>query len=343
MKKIIFYLTFFCFFKGVLFSIDFIDLEESPDEFIIETKQIIIPEYPDAFNASIVDLPDCLLMSFRIRDPLLKTTDQMGLIQLDQNFNPISKPFVIQFRNHLENERSMAQDPRLILVRNDLFMVYNDSLNSPYKSMRRMLIAKLEFDGQNYFVKNPEMITQYDHEIWNRHEKNWAPFVYHDKLLLTHSLIPHTIYEPIFGEGRSETIASTETLTDWDYGEPRGGTQAFIISDQYLSFFHSSKEMKTKQSNGKKITHYFMGAYTFQKDPPFSITQVSQKPIIGKNFYNGELHNTWKPLRCVFPCGYIFNEEFIYVTYGRQDHEIWVVKIDREKLLNSLIPIQNKR
>ena len=85
------------------------------------------------------------------------------------------------------------------------------------------------------------------------------------------------------------------------------------------------------------MTHYFMGAYTFSAKPPFQITRISTEPIIGKNFYNGPAYTTWKPLRVVFPTGCLMDEDFIWVTYGRQDFEIWVAKFDKQALLESLV------
>ena len=121
----------------------------------------------------------------------------------------------------------------------------------------------------------------------------------------------------------------------------RGGTPGLLIDKEYLAFFHCSKGMATQQSEGKMMTHYFMGAYTYSASPPFALTRVSPKPIIGKNFYNGPMHNTWKPLRVVFPCGFVFDQKHIWIVYGRQDHETWVVKLDRNAFFKSLVPVQS--
>ena len=88
------------------------------------------------------------------------------------------------------------------------------------------------------------------------------------------------------------------------------------------------------------MVHYFMGAYTFEKYPPFAITAISPEPIVADTFYKGPMHASWKPLRVIFLGGFVYNRSFIWVVYGRQDHEIWVVKLDKEKLLNSLTPVK---
>jgi predicted GH43/DUF377 family glycosyl hydrolase len=79
-----------------------------------------------------------------------------------------------------------------------------------------------------------------------------------------------------------------------------------------------------------------MGAYTFSKEPPFTIEQISQEPIVARGFYEGEEYRTWRPLRVVFPGGFLADEKFIWVAYGRQDHEVWLVKLDKQGLLDSL-------
>lgn len=326
-----FFLLFLSFFN-LAYSSPSIDLEENPDKFILETRQIHIDKYPDAFNPSIIRYNDSILLSFRIRDPLLKTTHQIGLIFLDNDFNPISKTYLLKI--NAQSGHSMAQDPRLLLLGEDLFMVYNDNLGSPHPGIRRMLRGKIQFDGSSCYIDNPEMCAYFDQENKKRHEKNWTPFVYEDQLMLSYTLQPHTILMPI--ENYCVSLCSTPTNIKWEYGELRGGSQAFLVGNEYLSFFHSSIDMTTKQSAGKKMPHYFMGAYTFEKEPPFAITAMSQEPIIGKNFYSGEPHKTWKPLRVVFPGGFIFDDQTIYVAYGRQDHEIWIVKIDKAALLKSL-------
>jgi hypothetical protein len=50
----------------------------------------------------------------------------------------------------------------------------------------------------------------------------------------------------------------------WNYGELRGGTEAKLVGDEYLAFFHSQGTIHSRSS----IT-YWMGAYTFTRKAPF--------------------------------------------------------------------------
>src|ERR1700755_464587 len=105
----------FLFFATMGFA--FIDLEETPTSFILETKQIVIPGYPDAFNPSIVRWQDAYLMSFRIiPDRKFSYTTYTGLIWLDDDFAPIGEPQILNTRGPGAVSPSRMADARLIEV-----------------------------------------------------------------------------------------------------------------------------------------------------------------------------------------------------------------------------------
>lgn len=310
-----------------------VDLEGNIQDFVLETKRIIIPGYPDAFNPSIIEWNGRILLSFRTRNLNTERASLIGFVWLDKDFSLISDPVL------LEIDGEHIQDPRLIMLAQHLYMAYSDLYYTTKGSMRRMCLAEVMTDGARFFVTGPEFLLEFEGED-RKFEKNWVPFVYNDFLLLSYTISPHKVFLPLFGEGRCTTFSTTKAeTTTWKWGEIRGGTQALMIGDRYLGFFHSSIEMKSQQSEGNKIPHYFMGAYTFSDNPPFNLMEISPTPIIGPRFYNGKVHKTWKPLRVVFPGGFIFDDTHIYVAYGRQDHEVWIVKLDRAGLMESLRPL----
>ena len=100
-----------------------VDLEDSAQDFVLETKQIAVPGYPDAFNPSITPWRGSYLMSFRTRNPLTKRADQFGLILLDKNFMPAGQPQLLEipFNNTYSvpwtsTQETILQDPRLIAI-----------------------------------------------------------------------------------------------------------------------------------------------------------------------------------------------------------------------------------
>lgn len=335
-----------------------LDLEDMVQDFVVETKKIEIPGYPDAFNPSILRWndslllsfrtgdsmdasgDDALLLSFRFREHATGSTNQIGLVLLDKDFNLISTPQVLEIPRKNPMLAFRQQDPRLIRVGDRVFIVYSNIIEGLMNfEIRRMFIAELFFDGTYFTASEPECLSRFEGENEQRWQKNWVPFDYNGALLLGYSIVPHRILEPILGTGGCAAVSSTSGSIQWDWGVLRGGTPAILDGDEYLAFFHSSKEMPSVHSQGKKISHYVMGAYTFSSRPPFSITRISPEPIVGKNFYHGPAHNTWKPLWVVFPGGFVSNDEYVWIAYGRQDHEVWIVKLDKKGLLDSLVPV----
>lgn len=315
-----------------------IDLGARTQEFVLETKKLSFPEFPDAFNPCIFRWKERIFLSFRARDRLTGATNRVFITQLDQKMNPIGKlyPFTV-YQDELSGD--LIQDPRYLAIGDKLYVVYSNTWKLPTDTIRRVFVSEVLFDGTQFIAHNAEVFLKFDGIPDNKFEKNWCPFEYEGQLLLAYTINPHKIFLPLFGRKKCETIVSTEIEKAWEWGELRGGTQAFLVDGQYLSFFHSTLVMRSVQSDGHAMPHYFMGAYTFEKYPPFSLTQISPDIILDKSFYDPPYHQTWKPLRVVFPCGFVFDESTIWVSYGRQDHEMWIVTLNKKKLLESLVPV----
>lgn len=279
-------------------------------------------------------------MSFRIRDPKTLSTDQIGFTFLDENFNPIGKPSILARIGENSFHPSFAQDPRLILNNGKIWVVYSNVFADEKDQMRRMVIGSLHGFPKKFIVNFPTPLLNYEGNT-DPKEKNWVPFIYENSLLLSYSINPHVVFMTHEASHKCETVAKTNANYNWSWGELRGGTPALKIDNQYLAFFHSSKSIVSEQSSKTLMTHYFMGAYTFNSEPPFALTAVSPHPIVSETFYKGPMYVTWKPLRVVFPGGYVYNEKYIWVVYGRQDHECWVVKLDKKELLKSLKKVKS--
>lgn len=320
-----------------------IDLEDLQQEFVLETKRINIPGYPHAFNPTIIRYQGSLLLGFRdIPDPKVPFNSVLGVMWLDENFNPASQPQLLNTRQFGDLVPSRAEDARLLLVGDDLYAVYSDNSESKIsKGGFRVYLAKVVLKDQLFTLENIECLSHFEGESQQRREKNWVPFDYKGHLLLAYSLQPHLIFRPVLGKGKCEKFSLTNNEIEWNWGDLRGGTPGIIDGDHYLSFFHTCKQMESVQSGGRNILHYFMGAYTFASKPPFEILSSSHEPIFAKGFYQGKIYKPyWHPIQAIFPCGFVFDENYIWVVYGRQDHESWVVKLDKSKLLQSLLPVK---
>lgn len=314
-------------------------------QIVVETKKINIPEYPHAMNPGVIVWQGRKLLAFRnipnIND---RYTSYIGLVWLDDEWNPVGPAQILNTRGDLYGIiPSRSEDPRLIVVGETLYMVYND--NAALRVNRddsRMYIVEVMWDGVQFTLRNSEILKEFHGKKPNTRERNWTPFEYNGSLCFVYSMNPMVILSPTIGTNSCALVSSTLNNLRWKWGVLRGGTPALLEGEEYLSFFHSSIEMSTVHSNGQKSWHYFMGAYTFSKEPPFHITRISAQPIVGKDFYHGASYpNYWKRVKVIFPSGYLSDEENIWVTYGRDDHELWVACLDKKKLFSSLVPVDS--
>lgn len=317
------------------------DFGKKKQDFILEETQIKVPGYPDAFNPSLVRWHDGrLLMSFRARNPLTQEANLIGFVWLDESFKPQDKATLLTVIGGLRLKKTREQDPKLVKVDDRYYLVYNNIYKDDDVEARRMVVAELNYDGCNFSIIDPQYLFRFQGDKQNEwREKGWTPFDFKGTLLLSYSLNPHRVLRPLLYSDECETIAETAFRSNWDWGNPRGGTPFLRDGDHYFGFFHSYANIKTEQSKGEKISHYFMGAFMFDAQIPFAMTHISPEPLVGSTFYNAPEYPTWKPLKVIFPGGFIFDEKHVWVVYGRQDFESWVVKMDKIALIDSLVPV----
>ena len=171
-------------------------------------------------------------------------------------------------------------------------------------------------------------------------EKNWLWFFHQGLLHLVYQTDPHIVarFSPN-GVFEQEYKTGSNPLK-WDYGIIRGGTPPVLTEngDEYLSFFHSSLP------DEKYHRRYYMGAYTFEAQPPFKITRITRSPLLA-----GSAADVWskdKPL-VVFPCGSRLKGGKWLVTMGVNDLTSAWIEIphsDLEPLLSEVwTPPDKKR
>jgi len=321
---------------GMVCVDDVFDLEQQYAPYLLGTKKLEIPGYKDAFNPSIVKWDGKILMTFRFRSG--SDSSEVGFVHLDEEFNLISTPAELERDPFIAD--SKLQDPRLIVIGDQLQIIYSDLVKVEKETIRRVYVGQVEIKGERFFLRNAHPLIDFDGEDRRVREKNWVPFSFNNELLLSYSISPHKVFKPITDNEFCETVCSSTPNISWNFGELRGGTQAIKQDGYYLSFFHSSIKLASVQSNSKMMIHYFMGAYTFEDQPPFKIRSISAIPTLGKDFYSKTDFKTWKPLKVVFPCGLTEVGSYLYLVYGKQDSELWVAKIDKKTLLKSLVAVE---
>lgn len=315
-----------------------------PNDPNLTLKQIKLEKYPNAFNPSIIKTEQGILLSFRYCPEGKMWVSYVGLALLDHNFELITEPQLLSI-----NESSTCycaahhEDARLFSYNGEVFIVYGDYRYSStedcttidYHSIREdVAIAKINFENGQFSVEN--QLTLIKHPRQER-EKNWVPFQWNGKLLFSYYPLPHEIIEPNLKSGNCKPFSKINAETHWLWGPLRGGTPAVLVDGEYLAFFHSWVSMKSSISKDHSLPHYFMGAYTFSSHPPFEITKISCIPLKAPGMYTNSTYH----VRSVFPGGFVVLNDDVYIAFGKDDNEIWIAKISKEELKQSLVSVSS--
>ncbi len=300
---------------------------------VVSAKKIELIEFPGAFNPSIIKVKDKILLSFRyLPNPTSEPwISWIGLVELDEQFQPKDPPQILDTRPYTPSIPSQSEDARLFAYKDKVYLIYNDNeeILSPTNTQRRdMFIAELIYSRGGYSVDIPVKLkhsTKYPQQLW---QKNWVPFEWKGKLLLTYTVHPHEILEADLETGICEPLHESKTHFPWSLGKQRGSTPPILIDGEYFSFFHSALVTSSPVSNGHDIWHYFMGAYTFSPEPPFAIKTLTPMAITSPEFYRYSPYEK----RVIFPGGCLVTDQFIHVALGRDDCEMWIATIDRKCL-----------
>jgi predicted GH43/DUF377 family glycosyl hydrolase len=311
---------------------------------VVASKQLVFEEYPDAFNPSIIKVDQGFLLTFRYCPNVRNNPwhSHIGVVLLNEKLEPISEPQLLETRSQLSKTESQAEDARIFSFRGRIFLIYNDCVDIVRPSnwdRRDMFIAELNLADNHCTLSAPLKLCYSEKYNTRVVQKNWVPFEWNKSLLFIYTLHPHEILFANLTNGSCYQCHQTDTPLPWNYGEPRGSTPPLLIDGEYLAFFHSATQVISPSSWGQEMWHYFMGAYTFSPEPPFTITKMTPSPIIGEGFYTPS--TCYK--RVVFPGGFVVSGSSIYVAYGKDDCEIWIATIDKEALKATLKRVEKLR
>lgn len=158
-------------------------------------------------------------------------------------------------------------------------------------------------------------------------EKNWMPFYVDSTMHLVYSINPHVVFSVdasgrVLGQHKQRQVA-----LPWPYGELRGGTPPIRVGDEYLAFFHSSTIWQPH------LRRYYMGAYTFDAQPPFTIRRITVEPLLTGSEKDARANSG--PL-VIFPCGAKFSDSTWLVTFGVNDEACGWIKIPHADLNKKL-------
>jgi predicted GH43/DUF377 family glycosyl hydrolase len=331
------------FWPAFLIAIHLLCAADEPS-IVIDTKRISLPQFPDAYNPSLIRYGQGYLLSFRF------TPDRygqhwvsfIGVVPLDESFNPLCEPQLLETRSDANNTPSQAEDARLFTHAGRVYLIYNDNIDvtAPSLSDRRdLFVAELIYEAERFVLLPAVKLLCEEKWASRRWQKNWSPFEAKEELLIGYSINPHEILYPNLNNGECYSCYKSSAAFNWPWGEQRGGTPPQLVDGEYLGFFHSGIYTSTAASFGWELWHYFAGAYTFSATPPYQLTKISKEPIIGKGFYT--ISNREK--RVIFPGSFIASESKIYLVYGKDDYEIWIATLDKEALKKSLVSVEETK
>lgn len=298
---------------------------------IVSTQQILIPGYPNAYNPSLIPYKGKYLLSFRYTARFPDTLEGyradasfIGLAKLNKNFKVSEKSVqLLNIQSYSSRFSLTAEDGRLILLGDRIFLFFND-LNPYCPEGFSMYFAELIEEKGEFRLKEPAKLLNYLFSI--PVEKNWSPFVHQGKLYLIYADDPRTILELDSETGNCREMSRMNIDWNWPFGQIRGGTPAYPIDDFYLTFFHSSFP-----TNIKKGRAFVMGAYLFDKHPPFTPRWVTPHPLGQGSDYTQD-----NPAKIVFPSGLVIEGNSLFVVWGKADKQIRLTEFDKQKLLDSM-------
>jgi predicted GH43/DUF377 family glycosyl hydrolase len=252
----------------------------------------------------------------------------IGYAELDQDFN------VDRVIEKIDVKSQTAEDPRILKVDSDLFLVWNDVVKSVVPS-RSMRVGKWDSVSGKLLYR-----TNLDQRI-KPVEKNWVPFERLEKgepsLGFVYRVHPQKILDVPFPD-KNQVVhlpgkgGPIKEIDDWtqNWGYVSGGTPARLIEGEYLSFFHSFF-----REDGK--AWYVMGAYTFEAKAPYKITSITEYPIVFPGMYGSSHSNTADPQKkIIYPAGIAIEEKgkktLLHVSCGENDSAIKILTIDYHKL-----------
>jgi len=306
---------------------------------VLDTKKISIRGVSAPYNPSMVEHGQGHLLFFRFdvvdREARAGFYTYIGYCELDSNFEQTEKEFKV-----IDTGTKFSEDPRALRVGEEIYLVFNDLQPEGYFGSRSMHIGKLNLQESKL-----EYSTDLDLQIKSV-EKNWVPFarienekpeIYFEYYLNPHKImkLPNPKENSLTHLHYSNSSVIPKIFWPIAWGEPRGGAVTRRIGDQYLGFFHSAFE------DPHKIFWYVIGAYTFEKDPPYRITGISHYPILFDGIYDTAHLNTAETRkRVLFPGsfseGIKDGKEVLYLCCGENDSGLKLITIDKQILLKNL-------
>lgn len=283
-------------------------------------------------NCSFLQFKGKTYFAYRMEMYPFCTRMRIALCLLDDNLQPIRETNTLPnlYTNldlRIDNQRHLfkngfhAEDPRLFIYNDELYLSYTDGYQM---AQAKINPASLQAE-ESFYIDKPDK---------KRTEKNWTFFDHQGKLLCVYQIAPHTIFE--MNRANYSKVFETNFEHGWKWGIPRGGTSPVKHGDNYISFFHSAKDLP----GGHR--QYFMGAYIFEGKPPFKPLYISKEPIIAGEYQDDSMRRLSTKIYVVFPNGLIRKDNSWLVSFGYNDVSCRYIEIEDSLLKENLVEVKYK-
>lgn len=275
-------------------------------------------------NCSFIEFKGRKYFAYRMEAQPFCVNMKIGICLLDDDLQPIAETNVLlHLHSDLKgyNKNYHVEDPRLFIFNDELYLSYTDGY--------QMAQAKINPD-----TLRAEESFYIDKVNEARTEKNWTFFEEGKKLMCVYDISNNEIFE--MNGSKFKAVSKSDKPIKWNYGELRGGSTPIRVGEKYLSFFHSSTPVTVR---GRLGSQYHMGCYEFESKFPYTITRITDKPIISGEQMSENVPRLSNRIYVVFPSGTIKTENGFKVSFGYNDFECRYVTVSNELLEQTLKPL----
>jgi hypothetical protein len=339
----------------VLVSQVITEIPPSVADALIKERQVRINDLPYqhiALNPSMVKYHGQTIMIYRrdLKPDWLALETKLAMVVLDDEFQPIQPSQLLDTRVFASAHHA-AEDPRLFVYRDELYVLFNQTPDGSSYGIRRIYLGKIHVDynrieGFQFEIAGFSLVDVPGGNQPGRDEKNWVPLIGKDSIRIAYNANPPQVYrlsETMLDKlSRHEVISleaelyAAEGATQlWRYGEIRGGTPAVQNDDgDYLAFFHAYLYGNLRNNTYRR--NYFMGLYAFEGQAPYAVKAITKEPLLPPSYTAPQ----YKDL-IIFPGGFFIDGDVVHVTYGICDEAVYVADFDKHKLFALMTPVAN--
>lgn len=226
----------------------------------------------------------------------------------------------IQMPDDLSNHSH--EDARLFQHQDKLWMSWTVS-KYPAIDFRSVVVIGELVPTDSGWTVGRHFSPQFGKNDFSGTEKNWVCLSHQGSIYVLYLTHDDTQTWLKLDDNGGTTKIITSPALGWEYGPIHGGS-IVRCHDHYLHFFNA------RTGKDHATGRYHIGCAKLKGEPPFDMLQISQKPILyGEEGYclNG---NKFYKRNVVFCCGAIMDGNKIMLSYGWDDSECRVVKLDEK-------------